>query len=196
MLKKKHGFAFIVGAPSGTGKTTVVERVLKHLASQYPISRVVTYTSRSKRIGEKDGRDYFFLSPQEFRDKKKQGFFLETTIYDENYYGSPSSVLADLAKGQSFIFVVDRAGAKILKQLLPDPVLIWLEPPSIEELKKRLLHRGKSTEIKTQKRLELAEKEIKQEKENHLFQYHIINDDLNLTVEQVERIILSKLQSS
>lgn len=188
----KKGKVFIISAPSGAGKTTLTNQVLKNLESKYPISKVITYTTRKPRQNEINGKDYNFLSEEDFLKKKKDGFFLETTKYHENYYGSPADILDKIKQGQSFIIVVDYPGAKTFLKLIPDPILIWIEPPSLEELEKRLKKRNDSYEtIKT--RLEMAKKEIDIENKEKLFEYHLINNNFDQTINELIKIIENKI---
>ncbi len=188
-----EGKFFIISAPSGAGKTTLTYEVLKKLKSRYPISKVITYTTRASRPKEVHGTDYHFLSEQEFLNKKEKDFFLETTKYHENYYGSPKNILDKSKKGESFIIVADLPGAKNFLKLLPNPILIWIEPPSLIELEKRLQKRNDSRE-NINARIELARKEIETEKKDKLFKYHLINDNFDQTVNELIKIIENELK--
>ncbi|MFH1644086.1 MAG: guanylate kinase [bacterium] len=190
----KQGKIFIISAPSGAGKTTLTLEGLNRLKNKYPISKVITYTTRKPRQNEKHGKDYHFLSETEFLNKQKKGFFLETTKYHDNYYGSPTDILDKIKQGQSFIIVVDYPGAQNYLTLIHNPILIWIEPPSLSELEKRLKKRNDSAElIKT--RLKLAEKEMITEKKEHLFKYNLINDDFEKTVNKLISIIEKEISN-
>ncbi|MCK4265157.1 guanylate kinase [Candidatus Babeliales bacterium] len=191
-MEKKDGKIFIVSAPSGTGKTTLVNSVLGSIGNKYNISKVITYTNRKPRPGEKDGVDYNFISPEEFNEKMKDNFFLETTIYSDKYYGSPALIKEELKLGKSFVLLVNREGTKSVCGLLSNPVTIWLEPPSLEVLKSRLLKRGDS-HSQIEKRLNLAEQELKEEKNHRLFKYHIINDVFNKAADGILQIVETEL---
>lgn len=182
------GKFFIISAPSGAGKTTLTNEALKKLKDKYQINKVITYTTRMPREKEIHGVDYHFLSEQEFLNKKKNGFFLETTKYHNNFYGSPANILDKTKRGESFIIVADRPGAKNFSKLLQKPVLIWIEPPSLIELEKRLKKRQDSDET-IKERLSLVKTEIENEKKEPLFKYHLINDDFKTAVKELKDII-------
>jgi len=188
-----NGRFFIIAAPSGAGKTTLTHAAIKKLSPKYNISKVITYTSRPPRKDEVDGKDYHFLSKEEFIKKQKENFFLEITQYNNNFYGSPTDILAKAKEGTSFIFVADRAGAKSALKLLPEPILIWIEPPSLEELKNRLTKRKSESEEQLNRRLNLAEQEMAEEKSEQLFKHHLINDDFEITVSKLVKIIEDEL---
>mgnify|MGYP002349698008 FL=1 len=100
---KNRGRLFIVAAPSGAGKTSVVTNAISKLRQTIPIERVVTLTTRPQRPGETDGVDYHFLSQKEFLKRKDAGFFIETTKYNDHYYGSPSSIIQDMKDRKSVV---------------------------------------------------------------------------------------------
>lgn len=168
---------------------------MNRLTDKYPISKVITYTTRKPRPNEIYGKDYHFLSEVDFLNKKKDGFFLETTKYHDNYYGSPADILNKINLGQSFIIVVDYPGAKTFLNLIPNPILIWIEPPSLDELEKRLKKRNDPIQ-KIKDRIKLAEKEIKTENIEKTFKYHLINDILEDTVNELVQIIELNLKTN
>lgn len=191
----KTGQIFIVSAPSGAGKTSVVMRVIEKLKNLMPIQKVITYTTRPKRSVETDGIDYHFLTPQDFLNKKAQDFFLETTQYNGYYYGSPKSITHDVKHGKSFIIVTDMPGAKNLKtNLLPSAVTIWITIPNIQELRKRLEKRGTDSPEVIEKRLEMARKEMAQEAKENFFDFHVQNNKFDTAVDDVIKIIKQKLE--
>ena len=102
---QNQGKVFVISAPSGTGKTTLVKETINRLNNQYDISKVITYTTRNLRTGEINGKDYHFISHDDFLQKEKDGFFLEITKYDNQKYGSPASILTDIQLGKSFIIM-------------------------------------------------------------------------------------------
>ncbi len=191
----KKSKVFIVSAPSGAGKTTLINEVIKRLQKNHiPISKVITYTTRAPRNGEIDGTDYYFLSHKKFEDKKQEGFFLETTNYNDKLYGSPASILSDLELGKSFVFVTDLPGIKSLSKRFKDVCCIWINTPSIKELKKRLISRGSNTDKQIEERLKLAEEEIKEAKHlSRVFKYDTINDIFEDTVEELISIVKKEL---
>ena len=177
------GFVYILSAPSGTGKTTVGNLLLKEIPF---LERVITATTRKPREGEKNGVDYYFMTEEEFKRKIQEGFFLEWAKVYKYYYGSPKSEVERILKlGKDALLIIDVQGALKVKKELPNAVSIFLLPPSFEELKRRLLQRGEK-EWKT--RLEWAKREIPCA---GYFDYIVVNDVLKKTVEDIKAIILS-----
>lgn len=184
---------FVVSGPSGSGKTTVVEEALTLLQKKYPIKRVITYTTRPARTGEVDGEHYHFLSVDDFKNKIEQGFFLEWSAWYDHYYGSPASIVEDIGRGTSYLAILDRPGALNVKRAYPQTVLIWIEPPSLEELKRRLEGRGQNDKADIDNRLIKAVIEMDQEHTKQLFSYTIKNDDLSVAVLEFVALIEAKL---
>ena len=183
------GRLFIISAPSGAGKTTLTSAILNDMRPLYALERVITYTSKAPRPGEVHGRDYYFVSVAEFEQKIQEGFFIEWSGAYGNYYGSPKTILADLAAGKSFIMILDRAGAHAVQQKVADAVLIWIHIHSIDILRERLITRGQDSEEQMVRRLLLAQQEVEEELKNPLFQHHIINDFFEVAVENIKNII-------
>ena len=187
------GKLFIVSAPSGAGKTSLVNEVLGRLKPKHPIDRLITYTSRDIRKGEQEAVDFCFVSPQEFEMQIKNDFFLEWSKEYHHYYGSPAQVLQELKEGKSRILVIDQNGAKQVLQRVPDASTIWIYTPTIEALKERLEKRGLNTPEQIKKRLEIAKNELAQEKKNSFYEHHILNDVYNEAADNLERVLLSEL---
>ena len=176
---------FIISAPSGTGKTTVAKKVLEQVPD---LVKIVTYTTRQPRPGEVDGLDYRFISKDEFEAKIRENYFLEYANVYGNYYGTPRRDIEDvLSSGKDALLVIDVQGAFKVKKLLPEAVSIFLLPPSLEELRRRIEGRG-YVDKNVDKRLQTARGEIPCAK---YFDYIVINDFLNNAVEKVKSIILS-----
>jgi guanylate kinase len=187
------GKLFIVSAPSGTGKTTLVNALLERLQNRCRLERVVTYTTKSPSVQEKNGQDYHFVSQADFEAKVQEGFFMEWSGAYGSYYGSPSSILAQLEKGVSFILVIDRVGAQKLIAAGHNPVLIWIKPTSLEVLRERLELRGRDAAAVIERRLALAQEELAEEKSNSLYKHHVINEDFNEALKNLEHIFLAEL---
>jgi len=171
-----NGKLLVFSAPSGSGKTTIVKYLLaqKELHLDFSISA----TSREKRGEEVDGKDYYFLSAEEFQQKIKEIAFVEyEEVYKDNYYGTLKSELERIwNEGKHVIFDIDVIGGLEIKRQFPDKTLaIFVSPPSVEELERRLRFRQTETEEKIQMRLAKAEREIA---ESHKFDVILKNYDL------------------
>ncbi|HEX2977699.1 MAG TPA: guanylate kinase [Candidatus Babeliales bacterium] len=188
--EKKCGKLFIVSAPSGAGKTTLVNALIKELPIEHAITRLVTYTSKTPRINELHGIDYHFISNQEFEQKIAEQFFLEWSGAYGSYYGTARFLLDQLASGNSFIAVVDRSGAKRLKQEIPQAVMIWVHTVNVQVLEDRLRVRNTETQEEIERRLALAKKELAEEQENRLYNHHILNDFFEKALKELKDIII------
>ena len=176
---------FILSAPSGTGKSTIAGRLVQQLEG---IRKVVTATTREPRPGEEHGVDYIFMSKEEFEEGIEKGLFLEYANVYGNYYGTPrDQIERNLKEGYDSLLVIDVQGAFKVKKLYPDAVSVFLLPPSLEELKRRMVGRG-YRDSNTQRRLSTARGEIPCARE---FDYIIINDFIDKAVEQLRSIIIA-----
>lgn len=184
-VQKKRGILLVVSGPSsGAGKDSVVNGFRK----KYESSKVVTYTSRSKRPGERDGFDYHFIKTEEFEKKIKQGFFLEWEKYLDHYYGTPKKkVKRALKSGKDVLLRVDVRGSKSVKKLLPQAVLIYTAAPSFAVMAKRLRHRKDDKET-IKRKLQVATWEVEQFEG---FDYLVVNEQgkLDQTIEIVKMIL-------
>lgn len=180
---QKRGRVFILSAPAGTGKTTLV----RMLTQEFPcVVASVSYTTRPPRPGEIEGIHYHFISDEEFRERMAAGEFLENVQLYGFYYGTSRAALeAQLSRGKHVILVIDTQGALALKGKVDAP-LIFVAPPSMEELEKRLLSRKTEPEEVIARRLSWAQEEML--RKSH-YDYCVVNDDL-LTAYQVLRSIL------
>ena len=172
----------VISGPSGVGKGTVVAELLK---KDTALVRAITCTTRQPRKDEKDGIDYYFLSEEEFFDFVKKKKLAEFAFVHRNYYGTPIKSILQ-GKDKDVVLQIDTQGAKRIKSLFPEALLIFLLPPSIDALAKRLLKRGTETEEEREKRLERANKEIQ---ERMFYDYIVLNDDLHRASEEIEKII-------
>ena len=176
-------FLIVIAAPSGTGKTTLCRQIIKR---DKKIKYSVSCTTRPKRKNERNGRDYFFYDKKEFEKMIKEGKLLEYENVYGYYYGTPKKRVENfLKKGYDVIMDLDIKGALNLKRSIPGTVTIFLLPPSLKELKRRLKRRG-DDEKSLEERLKYAKKEIKKAEK---FDYIVINDKLEKTVKEILCII-------
>ena len=187
------GKLFIVSAPSGAGKTTLVHAVLDKMRPQHSIERVITYTSRVVRTGEQAGKDYHFITSQEFEIKIKKDFFLEWSDQYGNYYGSPRSLINELGAGHSRILIIDRPGAERVMEQLQSVVPIWIRPSDLMQLEQRLVERGSNSAEQIRQRLKLAQKELEQEAANPIYKHYVFNNDFSKAVKDLAALILDEL---
>jgi len=191
------GKLFIISAPSGAGKTTLVQYILERLQKEHAISRVVTYTTKPARQGESvQGVDFYFVSQAEFEQKIAEGFFIEWSLAYGYYYGTPTSVKEMLLQGRSHILIVDRAGAKQIKEAIPQAVLIWIYTANLNVLKNRIEARGGESPEQIAHRLALAVTETEQEAERPYYDFHILNEDFYESGEKLYEIFIFFLNQS
>lgn len=179
------GKVIVIVAPSGAGKTTLAQRLL----NDYPIIKFSTSaTTRDRRSDETDGRDYYFLSDEEFDKKVERQEFLEWEHYSGNRYGTLRSEVDKLVESGYFpLLDIEVKGALNVQRLYnSDAISIFIEPPSMEELKNRLSKRGSETEESLQQRLKRAEMEMKYADR---FDFSVVNDDLEEAYTEIKRII-------
>ena len=178
----------VVSAPSGAGKTTIVRNVLEKIPE---IVFSISATTRTRRDFEVNGVDYFFLNEDEFKKKIEADEFVEWETFYGYYYGTLKSfVNSEIENGNSVLLEVDVKGAMKIKDVYPDAVSIFILPPSIGELKNRLINRKTETEEDLLKRFDRAKMEIEYQKH---FKYKVINDDLESAKEKVFNILKSEL---
>lgn len=176
-----------MSGPSGVGKGTICNTLMQELDAWYSVSM----TTREIREGEVDGVNYYFISKEEFKKRIDEGKLLEYNIYNDNYYGTPKDkVLKKLEEGKNVFLEIDVNGARNIKKLFPNAILIYVAPPSIEELRNRLISRGTEEMDVIEKRLKIAEEELKQ---IDFYDYVVVNDDLDKAISKVREIILDKI---
>ena len=181
-----QGKLIVFSAPSGAGKTSIVREILKNTPQ---LAFSVSACSRPKRPGETDGKDYYFLSPEEFRSRIGEGAFLEwEEVYPGSYYGTLHSEVERIwNKGKHVVFDVDVAGGITIKKQFPDSTLaIFIKPPSVEELRKRLLNRNTETPESLEKRLGKARQELSFAKN---FDRVVVNDKLEDAVREAADLV-------
>lgn len=184
MLKKKKGLILVISAPSGAGKTTLCKRLLQ--ASSSFISSV-SFTTRRPRRNEIEGVDYYFVSQKEFQKMTEKRRFIEWTEVHGHLYGTSANLLDQAVKEEKDVLLeVDVKGGAEIKKNYPQAVLVFLVPPSWQELEKRLANRGTEDEEKVARRVKQAKREI--EYAPH-YDYLIVNDDINRALEDLSAII-------
>lgn len=181
---KREGVLVVISGFSGAGKGTLMKNLLKKY-DNYALS--ISMTTRKPREGEQDGREYFFATKEEFEEKIKNDGLIEYACYCDNYYGTPKDYVQKmLADGKDVILEIEIQGAMKVKEKFPQTLLLFVMPPSAEELKKRLVGRGTETEEVIAKRLHRAAEESLGIES---YDYIVINDDLDECTERLHAII-------
>ncbi len=190
-MKLSKGKLFVISAPSGCGKGTVIQEVIKNNPK---IHYSVSATTRAPREGERDGVNYFFHTKDEFETLIAEGGMLEFAEYCGNYYGTPRKVVEEkLAQGIDVILEIETHGAKLVNDAMPDCVMIFILPPSMSELEKRLVKRGTEKKDIVDARLAQAREEIA---DAVYYDYVMINDSVDKAIKDLSAIITaSKLKS-
>ena len=185
MLKVNgNGLLIVVSGPSGAGKDTICNELVKENDN---IWLSVSMTSRAIRGQEQEGKDYFFVTKEEFEEKIKSGIFLEYAIYNDNYYGTPKDKIEQyLNKGIDVILVIDIQGALNIKKMLPSALFIFIMPPDMKTLKQRLIDRKTESKDKIINRFKTAYNEINNFKK---YNYVVVNDKVEDAVNKVKSII-------
>jgi guanylate kinase len=187
MSSKRRGQLLIVSAPSGTGKTTLVELLVERIPNLC-LSR--SYTSRAARATETDGVDYNFISRQRFEEMTRNGVFLEWADVFGNYYGTcADDTEACLANGQDLVLVIDVQGARQVRNSGIESIGIFVLPPSARALEERLRKRSQDSEEDIRKRLDAASREIS---EFATYEYVVVNDELDAAVDRLRAIVLAE----
>jgi guanylate kinase len=178
------GKLFVITAPSGAGKTSLIEAVMR-LDPTLKIS--VSYTTRAPRKGEKEGVDYHFVDPPQFVAMRDRGEFLESAEVHGNFYGTSRQVILDaLARGDDLILEIDWQGAQQVRRLYPQCIGIFILPPSVDELERRMRARGQDSDEVIRRRVENAREELAHAGE---FNYAIINKDFETAKHELADII-------
>jgi len=184
MEKKTKSLIVVISAPSGSGKTTIINRLLNKMDG---IKRSVSETTRAPRNGEKDGEDYRFISEGEFKKRIESEGYLEWEENFGNYYGTPVREFERaLDKGEDIILSIDVKGARTVKSRFPESISVFVMPPSKEELAQRLKNRNTDQEQQVSIRLGEAKRELAAANE---YDYLVINEDLDEAVEELKGII-------
>ena len=183
----ERGLLIVLSAPSGCGKSTIVKGLLE---KRDKLKFSVSATTRAPREGEVDGKDYFFISHDKFADMVENGEFLEHAQYVENRYGTPRGpVERELEAGNDVLLDIEIQGAFQVRSKCPEALMVFLLPPSFDELEKRLVLRGKDSAEVIKRRLEVARAECA---EAGKYDYRIVNDEVERAVNEFNSIIESE----
>lgn len=185
---KRKGILTVISGFSGAGKGTVMKRLLEKYPEEYALS--ISCTSRSPRPGEQDGREYFFKTNEEFEQMIAEDAFLEHAKYVDHYYGTPAAYVKEqMDAGRNVILEIELQGALQIRKKLPETILMFLMPPSADELENRLRGRGTETDEVIRARLRRA---VEESKSMEQYDYLVVNDDLDTCVEEVHHLIQSQ----
>ncbi|MCB0371179.1 MAG: guanylate kinase [Bdellovibrionales bacterium] len=174
----------IVAAPSGAGKSSFIEKICKEITI---LVDTITYTTRAMRLGESQGHPYYFVSESEFKNKIEDNFFVEWAMVHNRFYGTPMNQLEDAWKNDRCIIMdVDIQGARTFKEKFPQSKSIFILPPSIDELRKRIIKRDGKVPQDIEIRMENAKNEMK---EAHQFDFRLVNDDFETSYAEFKKIV-------
>ena len=183
-LPARGGLLFVVTAPSGAGKSSLISAVL---AGDPSLRLSISYTTRAPRPGEADGREYHFVDERTFVEMERRGEFLESALVHGNRYGTSRRVIeASLARGEDLVLEIDWQGARQVRRLYPASIGVFILPPSFEALEERMRKRGQDSEAVILRRLENAREELAHQSE---FKYAIINKDFDTAKNELAEII-------
>jgi guanylate kinase len=186
----KKGLLVVLSGPSGTGKTTICHKLVRQIP-QTIFS--VSATTRARRPGEREGRDYYFLTKDDFRRRIRTGEFLEWAKVYSQLYGTPKKPInKNLAKGLNVLLDIDMQGALSVKRKFPSAFLVFMLPPSLEHLRQRLIKRGKDSREVINKRMKQIEREMKYIPE---YDFLVINDNLDRAVKAIKEKIKRRVAS-
>ncbi|MGE3062832.1 MAG: guanylate kinase [bacterium] len=188
-MSNKRGFLLVISSPSGGGKTTLCRMLTENSKDMvYSISA----TTRPMRRNEVDGKDYYFLTEEEFLRRENMGYFAETAVVHDYHYGTPIEMIQkEVEKGRVVIMDLDVQGAKSIMSKFADSVTVFILPPSLTELKARLMKRNTDDEETIKVRLKNAEDELKEAKD---FKYTIVNESVTDTYEKLQSIIDNEIK--
>ncbi len=188
------GKIIVLSGPSGSGKTTLQQKLLASEKFKNRLFKSISVTTRPMRLNEQKGRDYLFISQEEFAKKIKSGEFLEWECVFGNYYGTPKNNVENLlVGGKNVLLCIDVKGAATVSRLYPDAVKIFVTAPTLFVLKDRLIKRGTENQESIESRIETAKIELQEAKN---YKYVVVNDDLDITFNELEKILSIELNKS
>jgi guanylate kinase len=180
----RRGRLFIVAAPSGAGKSSLIDALLREDPT---LKLSISYTTRPPRPGEQNGREYHFVDEKTFAEMQARGEFLEWAVVHGHRYGTAKSVIRDvLERGEDLVLEIDWQGARQVRRLIPEAVGIFVLPPSIEELERRMRARAQDSEATIERRLANAREELAHASE---FEYAILNRDFDAALRELKSIV-------
>lgn len=193
-MREKKAKIFVVSGPSGSGKTTLLKHALEDIVLRKKLARSISFTTRHRRSGERDGKDYFFIDKKQFNSLQKAKKILEWTKYSGYYYATPKEFVEERLKtGKHIVLCLDIKGASLVKRLYPEnAVTIFVSPPSLEVLHHRIRNRCNKTKTEEiQQRIVLAKKELSAASN---YDYCLLNQDLAAVTKELKAIIHNELQ--
>ena len=180
---------FIVSAPSGAGKSSLCEKAIKEFSN---LDDIITYTTRSMREGESQGNPYNFVTKEQFIELRDRGFFVEHATVHNNFYGTPSDVFEKAWSNNRYLIMdIDVQGAETFRKIFPNAAYIFIQPPSFDELRKRLQKRDGENSKDLELRLSNAKKEMEHAP---LFEFKIVNDKFDKAYAEFKKIIEDVMQ--
>lgn len=185
----KKGKIILISGPSGVGKKTILDRIIAD--EKLNLNFSISFTTRPKREYEIDGRDYYFVTEQRFLEAIENNELIEHVKFCGNYYGTPKkNILDTINQGKNILLEIEVEGAKnVLKQFDKDDIIsIFITPPSLDELKQRLINRNTESIETIEKRIAQAEKELE---EGTFYQFVVVNDEIDETKNEIEKIIIN-----
>jgi len=186
-MKRGEGLLFVVSAPSGAGKTTLCRALSDSVEN---LTHSISYTTRKPRAGETDGRDYYFVTEERFRNMVQAGDFAEWAQVHSNLYGTSRRVLSEMrTEGTDVILDIDTQGAGQIKEKCQDAVFIFIMPPSLEILEERLRNRKSDNEAEIKKRMRRARDEIR---DYTMYDYIIVNRDFDRALTELRSVVLAE----
>lgn len=178
--------------PSGSGKSTLLKKLMKEYPSAFAFS--ISHTTRKPRNGELNGREYYFIDRDEMLKAIKNNEFIESAEFSGNLYGTSKKAVSDVIQsGKLCVLDIDVQGVKSLKKTDLNPLYLFIKPPSLEALEKRLRERGTETEESLRNRLNAAQSELEYSKETGAFDHIIMNEDLDIAYEKLKSVLYEQI---